>query len=114
MGAVFSQQEDIPCKNLLFLPRWTPPFWEFDGFSICSGPGGSKFIVRPNAFEPPAPTQNIPPLKLYFYDVILRPIWSNYSGVSVLAFLRPEDHEKLSGDINVLLAQARRWTVLTH
>jgi hypothetical protein len=70
MGTVFSQQEDIPCKNLLFLPRWTPPFWEFDGFSICSGPGGSKFIVRPNAFEPPAPTQNIPPSK-YFYDVIL-------------------------------------------
>ena len=97
MGAVFSQQEDIPCKNLPFLPRWTPtatpPFWEFDGFSICSGPGGNKYIERPNAFEPSVPTQNIPPLKIYFYDVILPLIWSDYSGVSVLAFLRPEDHD---------------------
>ena len=40
--------------------------------------------------------------------------WSIFSGVSVLAFLRPEDHEKLSVDINVLLAQARRWTVSAH
>ena len=112
MGAVFSQQEDIPYKNLLLSPLDSPVLG-IRRFLYMFGPGGSQYIERHHAFGPPVPTQSISPSILYFYDVILLLILVHlFWGIG--ACIRPEDHEKLNGDINVLLAQARRWTVSAH
>ncbi len=52
----------------------------------------------------------------YFYDVILLLIVVHlFWGIGVRRILSPGGpREAQSGEINVLLAQARRWTVLTH
>jgi len=70
MGAVFSQQEDIPCKNPLLSPLDSPVLG-IRRFLYMFGPGGSQYIERHHAFGPPVPTQSISPSILYFYDVIL-------------------------------------------
>ena len=71
MGAVFSQQEYIPCKNLLLSPLDSPVLG-IRRFLYMFGPGGSQYIERRHhAFGPPVPTQSISPSILYFYDVVL-------------------------------------------